>query len=180
MLFVSSGSRPSVPLDSQCSHTVHGFCDRLGQRTLLFVSGAARDESFESVAAAASSSGSCGGQLWAVNARLEVKGSQSGKHHLQGQARLLGDEHAQYHWTGAAAALRPHAVVLSGLDLPSSHAFASELALHASSMPWLPLLVVSNATLGSAGPPSPVVAEGSFTAVGVRPHETVLLRLSPA
>lgn len=35
-------------------------------------------------------------------------------------------------------------------------------------------------TLGSAGPPSPVVAEGSFTAVGVRPHETVLLRLSPA
>ena len=34
------------------------------------------------------------------------------------------------------------------------------------------------ATIGSAGPSAPTLARGSYTAKGVRAHETVLLRLS--
>jgi hypothetical protein len=37
----------------------------------------------------------------------------------------------------------------------------------------------ADTTLGSAGPAAPVQAEGSYTAKGVRAHETVLLRLTP-
>ena len=34
--------------------------------------------------------------------------------------------------------------------------------------------------LGSQGPSSAVMTEGVYTAVGVLPHETVLLRMTPA